>query len=183
MNQTLQILSSASIGTIVGALVTFWGNRWLAGVNHRRATNQFLIEKRIAAYNEVEKIITALDEKIIVQNAQDGKITFHGYRLLTTKPPEIAHCSTVLGYFAKYSYLKLWLSPEIDECLKDVFNLVYKIDIELSTMSATSGTHCILNNEEQERELNSLVKQALELFYRDCVNLKDLKRFIKSKRV
>lgn len=179
MDDIIKILTSIGIGAITAAVITFIGNMYIGAIRFNRENTKFLIEKRIAAYNEIEKIIIALDEKIIYKDSS-GKVLFHGYRVLTKVANIETHCNYVLELFSKYSYYKIWLSSEMNNCLTEIFNELIILNGRLDNSKAPIF---IQNNEVTVNRLNSLIEISLHTYYSDALKIKDIKKFIKNKTV
>lgn len=176
MTELNSILSSIGIGAVTASIVTFWGNRYLSQISYNREGNKFLVQKRIVAYDEIEKIIIALDERIIIKS-ESGDILYTGYKILV-KSENVCYSKFVLELFSKYSYYKLWLSKEMEDCLRDVF---IELDKIYQALENEQGSNCILNNVLAENRIKVLSKQSIEIYYRDAINIKRIDSFIKDK--
>lgn len=164
MDTLAVVLSSALISGLVSALVSGWFNLRSKQNEYANAYYKLILERRLAAYEEVEELIGSI--KVAVVDTDNRP-----YHLLFSKDNDHTHVYQVLaGTMSK----ALWLSDELFDLTRQLNLLVYG--------KATDDVGLIEFGKRNYRTIADLRTRMEKVHIRDMLSLHDAPAFLKSKK-
>jgi len=160
----LAILSSSLISIVAGALIAGWFN--LRSKRNEYANEYFklVLARRLAAYEEVERLITMLKAAVLDDDQRP-------YHILFSKDDD--HAAVYKLLFAVLSKA-LWLSDDLFGRTRELNVLVYSDNVD--------ETGLIEFGKKNYIAIAELRTKTERLYARDMLTLHNVPRFLKSKR-
>ena len=159
------VLSSSVISGLIGALVAGWFSMRSKRLDYENAYFKIVLDKRIASYEEVEKLITRASIACVDENNR----VYHAMFL----PQK----DGIQEFFLLVSHAmsdKFWLSDELFSTLRELNLIAYPAGDNQFTLLEIAKTRYL--------EISDLRVKIERLHNRDMRNLHLVPEFLKSKR-
>lgn len=158
------VLASTVISAIVSALVGGWFSLRSKQNEYANVYYKMILERRLAAYEEVERLITAIKVAVI----DDDQKPYH--MLFSQDDDHVNVYKTLLGIMLK----ALWLTDDLFELTRQLNLLVY---------TGTPGESGLIEFGKKNYIAVAELRKKLELLHaRDMLTLHDVPSFLKAKK-
>jgi hypothetical protein len=160
----LAVLSSSVVSGVLGALIAGWFNLRSKRTEYANTYYKMVLEKRIKAYEAVERIISQIKIAVVDKDNRPYHILFSNdddhagvYKALMDGIPDA-----------------LWLTDDLFEATRELNLLVYSLAPEGSSLIEFGKVHY--------HEIAELRTKMEKLHIRDMTSLHEVPEFLRKKR-
>ena len=164
MNIWIVILSSTVVSGLISAIISGWFNLRSKNTEYSNAYYKMILERRLAAYEDVDQLIRSIKAVVVERNQQP-------YHLLFSKDDDHMHVYQKISDAMSKS---MWLS-------EDVFDVLRQFNV-LVVEGATKEIGLIEFGKQKYKVIAELRTKLERTCVRDMIKLHDVPSFLKNKK-